>query len=110
MRLLLDECVVRKLKRDLVGHDVATVVETGYSGLKNGVLLRAAEGNFDVFITVDRNLPFQQNLSARQIAVLIIMAEGVTYSDLQPLVPDVLAALGTIKPGELLRVEKKLKP
>jgi len=48
MKLLLDECVVRKLKRDLVGHDVTTVMEAGYSGLKNGVLLRAAEGNFEV--------------------------------------------------------------
>jgi hypothetical protein len=109
MRLLLDECVVRKLKLDLVGHEVATVVEAGYSGLKNGVLLRTAQGNFDVFITVDRNLPFQQNLGALQIAVLIIMAQGVTYPDLKPLVPEVLASLGTIKPGELLRVEKKLK-
>jgi len=109
MRLLLDECVVRKLKRDLVGHDVTTVVEAGYSGLKNGVLLRAAEGDFDVLITVDRNLPFQQNLGSLQIGVLIIMAEGVTYPDLKPLVPEVLAALRTIKPGELLQVEKKLK-
>ena len=70
---------------------------------------RAAEGDFDVLITVDRNLPFQQNLGSLQIAVLIIMAEGVTYPDLKPLVPEVLAALRTIKPGELLQVEKKLK-
>ncbi len=88
---------------------VTTVVDAGYSGLKNGVLLRAAEGDFDVLITVDRNLPFQQNLGAQQIAVLIIIAEGVTYPDLKPLVPEVLAALRTIKPGELLQVEKKLK-
>ena len=100
---------MRKLKRDLVGHDVATVVEPGYSGLKNGVLLRAASGNFDVLITVDRNLPFQQNIGSHQIAVLIIVAQGVTYSDLKPLVPEVLTSLGTIKPGELLRVEKSSK-
>ncbi len=76
MRLLLDECVVRKLKRDLVGHDVSTVVEAGYSGLKNGALVRAAEGNFDVLITVDRNLPFQQNIGSLQIAVLVSNVRG----------------------------------
>ncbi len=64
MRLLLDECVARDLKRDLVGHEVATVVEAGYSGMNNGALLRAASGNYDVFITVDRNLPFQQNIAS----------------------------------------------
>lgn len=64
MRLLLDECLARNLKRDLVGHDVKTVVEAGYSGMKNGALLRAASANFDVLITVDRNLPFQQNIGS----------------------------------------------
>ncbi|MGH9930313.1 MAG: DUF5615 family PIN-like protein [Pyrinomonadaceae bacterium] len=62
MRLLLDECIPRKLKRDLVGHEVATAVEAGYSGMKNGILLRAASSNYDVLITVDQNLPLQQNL------------------------------------------------
>ena len=60
MKLLLDECVVHDLKRDLVGREVPTVVEAGFGGLENGELLRAASGNFDVLITVDRNLPFQQ--------------------------------------------------
>jgi len=109
MRLLLDECVVRKLKRDLAGHDVSTVVEAGYGGLRNGVLLRAASENFDVLITVDRNIPFQENVGSLQIAVLRIMSRGITYADLKPLVPEVLAALSTIKPGELLRVEKTTK-
>jgi hypothetical protein len=106
MKLLLDECVVHDLKRDLVGHEVSTVVEAGFGGLENGELLRAASGNFDVLITVDRNLPFQQNIGSLQIAVLILMAQGITYADLKPLVPEVLASLRTIQPGELLRVEK----
>jgi hypothetical protein len=63
MKLLLDECVARDLKRDLTGHDVMTVVEAGYQGLKNGALLRVASSAYDAFITVDRNLPFQQNIS-----------------------------------------------
>ena len=62
MKLLLDECVVHDLKRDLVGHEVATVVEAGFGGLENGELLRAAAGKFDVLITVDRSLPFNKIL------------------------------------------------
>lgn len=106
MKLLLDECVVNDLKRDLTGHEVTTVVEAGYGGLENGKLLRAASGNFDVLITVDRNLPFQQNIETFQIAVLILMAQGITYSDLKPLIPEVLAKLTTIQAGQLVRVEK----
>jgi hypothetical protein len=109
MKLLLDECVVYDLKRDLVGHEVATVVEAGFGGLENGELLRAASGAFDVLITVDRNLPFQQNIGSFQIAVLILMAQGITYPHLKPLVPAVLASLSTIQPGELLRVGKSSK-
>jgi hypothetical protein len=106
MRLLLDECVTRNLRRDLIDHDVMTVVEAGYGGLKNGALLRAAAGNFDVLITVDRNLPFQQNIGSLEIAVLILITQGITYPDLKPLVPEVLTSLSTIQPGEILRVEK----
>jgi hypothetical protein len=109
MKLLLDECVVYDLKRDLIGHEVTTVVEAGFGGLENGELLRAASGTFDVLITVDRNLPFQQNIGLLEIAVLILMARGINYPDLKPLVPEVLAALRIIKPGELLLVEKSSK-
>ena len=105
MKLLLDECVVRDLKRDLVGHDVSTVVEAGFSGLENGELLRAASGDYDVLITVDRNLPFQQNIGSLQIAVLILMGTGITYADLSQLIPQVLEKLPTIGPGEIHRIE-----
>lgn len=109
MKLLLDECLARNLKGDLVGHEVMTVVDAGYRGMKNGALLRAASGKFDVLITVDRNLPFQQNIGSLQIAVLILIGQGITYSDLKPLVPDVLASLSSIQPGQFLRVEKSPK-
>ena len=104
MKLLLDECVAYDLKRDLVGHEVATVVEAGFGGLENGELLRAASGKFDVLITVDRNLPFQQNTASFQIAVLILIGPGITYADLKPLIPEVLTKLPTIRLGEILRV------
>ena len=107
MKLLLDECVTRKLKNELVGHQVVTVVEAGYRGLKNGALLRAASSHFDVLITVDQNLGHQQNISSHQIGVVILIAEGITYTDLRPLIPRVLASLKSVLPGQLIRIGKR---
>ena len=76
MKLLLDECVTRLFKRDFVGHEVMTVAEAGYRGLKNGALSRTASAKFDVLITVDRNLQFQQNIRPLPIAVLILVPEA----------------------------------
>lgn len=104
MKLLLDECVVRDLKRDLVGHEVSTTVEAGFGGLENGELLRAASGQYDVLVTVDRNLPFQQNIAALQIAVLILLGGGITYEDLKPLIPQVLQKVSSMRPGEIHRI------
>src|SRR5215212_2951772 len=105
MKLLLDECVVHDLKKDLVGHDVSTVVEAGFGGLENGELLRAAAPDYDVLITVDRNLPFQQNVGSLPIAILLLLGSGITYADLRPLIPQVLDKLSEIRPGEIRRVE-----
>lgn len=104
MKLLLDECVVRDLKKDLVGHEVSTVVEAGLGGLENGKLLRAASGKFDVLITVDRKIPFQQNIVALKISVLILIGPGITYADLRPLIPKVLKQLLLVQPGRIYRV------
>jgi len=104
MKLLLDECVVRDLKKDLVGHQVSTVVEAGLGGLENGRLLRAASRKFDVFITVDRNLPFQQNIASLQISVVILVGSGITYPDLRPLIPKVLKQLSLVQPGKIYRI------
>ena len=106
MKLLLDECVTRRLKRDLIGHEAKTVAEAGFRGLKNGALLRAASKDFDVLITVDRNLPFQQNINTLQIAIVVIDAGGVTYDHLKTVVQDVLAAIQAAKPGEIFPVTK----
>jgi predicted nuclease of predicted toxin-antitoxin system len=106
MKLLLDECVAFDLKQDLAGHSVATVVEAGYKGLRNGELMRAAAAQYDVLLTVDRNLPYQQNIGSLPIAVVIIEADGITYDDLRPLAPRVLKALETIQPAQLITVSK----
>lgn len=78
MKLLLDECVARDVKNDLPGHDVHTADEAGCKGLKNGELLRAISGKYDVLITVDQNLPCQQNIRSLQIAVIIIAGGGIS--------------------------------
>ena len=105
MKLLLDECVVHDLKKDLTGHEVATVIEAGFGGLENGELLRAASGKYDAFITVDRNLPFQQNIQTLQLGVVILNARGITYDDLKPLALRILQALDMLEVGEFIHIE-----
>ena len=75
MKLLLDECLPSKLRWELTPHPATTVTEIGWSGVKNGALLRLAEGQFDVFLTVDRNLPHQQNVASYDLAVIVVWGE-----------------------------------
>lgn len=74
MRILLDECIDRRLAKDIEGHEVRTVPQMGWAGIKNGDLLVRAQDQFDVFVTVDRNLSFQQNLPYFNIAVVVLQA------------------------------------
>jgi len=83
VRVLLDECLPRRLKRDLVGHVVRTVPEIGWASKRNGELLRlATDAGFEAFVTVDRKLQHQQNLSEFNIAVLVLVANSNTLTDL----------------------------
>ena len=100
MKLLLDECIDQRLSKDLAGHEVQTVPQMGWSGIKNGELLLLAEKEFDVFITVDRNLSFQQNLPKFNIAVLVLHAPSNRLADLQPLAPKILSMLPTLTKGQ----------
>ena len=102
MRVLLDECLPKRLKRDLTGHQARTAPEMGWASKRNGDLLRLAEHEFDVFLTVDRKLQHQQNLSTFNIAVVVLVAPSNTLADLQPLMPIVLANLSRAKRGEAL--------
>ena len=104
MRVLLDECVPRRLKRELSEHEVLTVTEHGWSGIKNGSLLALAEAEFDVFLTVDQNLKYQQNLTALRISVILLVARNNRLQTLLPLMPKVREALDEIGPGEFIRV------
>jgi len=100
VKLLLDECIDRRLARDLAGHEVRTVPQMGWAGIKNGALLTLAEKEFDAFITVDRNLSFQQNLPEFNIAVLVLHAPSNRLADLRPLVPKILLTLPALTKGQ----------
>ena len=105
MRILLDECVPRPLRRELLGHDVRTVPEMGWSGKKNGELLPLITShNFAVFLTTDQNLRYQQNLRAAGIAVIVLVARTNRLVDLAPLMPRVRATLPSIQPGDLVEI------
>ena len=99
MKVLLDECVDWRLARDLLGHEVNTTRQMGWATIKNGELLALASKYFDAFVTVDRNLSFQQDISAFKIAVVVLRAKTNRLADIRPLVPDLLAVLPDLKPG-----------
>jgi len=105
MRILLDEDLPRRLGKHLEGHEVSTVQRSGWSGLKNGKLLALAATQFDVFLTMDSNLEYQQNLKTLPIAVLVVIAVSNRIEHLLPLVPSVLRALEQIAPRTLRRVD-----
>jgi predicted nuclease of predicted toxin-antitoxin system len=106
MRLLLDESVPSRLRRSLPDHAVRTVVEMGWSGVKNGKLLALAADEFDAFITVDKNLPYQQNLATLPVAIVVLDAESNELPALVPLVPQLLRALSTMKPRTYVHIKR----
>lgn len=105
MRVLLDEQLPRRLARELVGHDVSTVQQQGWAGVKNGELLRLAAGRgFEVFLTADRSLPFQQNFRGVRLGVVVLIAPSIALEDLLPLLPRALAAIRRSRAGRVERV------
>jgi len=102
VRVLLDE----QLARELGGHEVRTVQEQGWAGLGNGELLRRAANNgFEVFVTADQNLEFQQNLARSSLRVIVLVAPSNALEDLLPLVPGILQAIPSARQGEVRRVD-----
>jgi hypothetical protein len=105
MRILLDECAPRPLKRELADYEMRTVVEMGWAGKKNGELLRLmSQEGFTILLTTDQSLRYQQNLQQAGVAVVVLVAPSNKLSDLLPLMPDVLNVLNTIVPGEVIEV------
>jgi predicted nuclease of predicted toxin-antitoxin system len=105
MRILLDESLPIELRTELPSHDVRYVRELGWSGLKNGELLARAGPSFDVLLTADQNLEYQQNLSALPIAVVVLVARSNRLEQLRPLLSRLLAVLSSLQPCTLVRVE-----
>src|ERR1035437_210799 len=105
MWLLIDECVDERLRLLFPGYDCQTARFANLAGLKNGGLLEAAEAaGFDVLITVDQNIPAQQNPAGRQISLLILCGPTNRLRDLEILVPAAVSALRSIGRGDVVRI------
>ncbi len=105
MKLLLDECLPRKLKNHLPGHECHTVPEAGWAGKKNGELLLLAEkSGFEVFLTLDRGMEYEQNLKGRHIAIVLVTTKSSQLADLSPRMPAVLEVLRSVRAGQLAHV------
>lgn len=104
MRILLDNCVPRKLARLIIDHDVITVAVLGWEKLADGSLLDAAADVCDVFVTLDKSIPFQQRLGHRPFGVIVLRAKSNRIEQLLPLVPDLLEVLRDMKPGQLREI------
>ena len=105
MKILFDHCVPIPLRRELPGHDIKTAREMRWEGLKNGKLLGEAQvAGFDVFLTVDQNIRYQQNLQGHAIAVVVMITNGITVEDLRLLLPAVEETLALVQPGQLYEV------
>lgn len=100
----MDEDVPRPLRRALPGFEIQTVVEAGWSGVRNGELLRRAESAFDVFLTADRNLPFQQTISRLRLGVVVLAIGSTKLSDLLPFATQISVAMETVNPGEVMQI------
>jgi len=100
VNILIDECIDRRLVRQLSGHNVKTVPQMGWAGIQDRELLRLAETEFDILITVDRNLQFQQNLAILDLAILVLQVPSNRLADVQVLIPKILAIVETVPKGK----------
>ena len=105
MKILLDECVPKDFQKSLIDHDCQTVPKAGLAGKKNGELLTLAEqAGFELLLTVDKGLPYQQNLTGRRISLMVVDVQTNKLADLLPQVPACLEAVRSIQPGQVVRV------
>ena len=104
MRILLDESLPQELQTEIPGHAVRTVQEMGWSSFKNGELLARSASQFDVFLTADQSLQYQQNLSKLPVAVVVLAAKSNRIADLRPLVPELLRLLAAPTPHTLVQI------
>lgn len=101
MRTLLNECIDRRFAKDITGHEVVTVPQAGWAGIKNAELLSRAQSEFDTFVTVDRNLAFQQNIPQFTLAVIVLQAPTNRLKDLRILIPKLQQVLPNAVKGQV---------
>jgi hypothetical protein len=104
MRILLDECVPARLGQELLGHEVHTVPEMGWASHENGALLSLADGKFDVFLTTDQRISYQQTVAKFTIALVVLVARRNKIEFLLRLLPELRRVLPNVKPGQVYRV------
>jgi predicted nuclease of predicted toxin-antitoxin system len=104
VRILLDESLPRPLAKLLTDHSVSSVRDEGWASLSNGALLRQAASKYDVLLTADQNMEFQQNLATLPLAIVVMIADSNRLESLEPLVFDLLEVLATLVPNTLVRV------
>jgi hypothetical protein len=104
VRVLLDNCVPRKLAVHLVPHEVTTVARLGWNSLDDGALLDTAEGKYEVFVTMDKSIPFQQRLDHRTLAIILLRATSNRIEPLLSLLPEIQSALKDIQPGQFREI------
>jgi len=105
MTVLLDECLPRRLLRDLEGFSVTTVPRQGWAGRTDSELLKIADAEFDLFITLDSNLIFQQNLKTTSLIIIVLHAANSRYETLQPLLPALVKAMqSNAEPGTVITI------
>lgn len=113
MRVLLDECVNPRVKFAFPDHEVQTAQSMGWGGITNGKLMDLAQQSFDVFVTVDQNLEYQQNLAKMTLGLVIVAVPDNNIKFFIPLFPDLRKALGSVGPGQVIHIvhpELKFKP
>jgi hypothetical protein len=102
VKILLDHCVPKTFRHELPQHEVSTAREMGWEALKNGDLLdKAQKSGFEIFITVDQNVRYQQNLKSRAIAVCVLISDGITIEKLRVLVPKLEVVLPAVQVGNV---------
>lgn len=108
MKILLDECVTKKVKPLLPDFEVKTVAEMGFSGLKNGKLLTATqEAGFDLLITIDKNMDFQQNISKFKLTIVVFGVKNSNIKYIQPLIPIFIQSVKTFQKGRTYNIAEQ---
>lgn len=109
MRILIDECVDPRIKQLLDGHEVANVHECGWGGLDDALLLLRAQDSFDILLTLDRKLEFQQNISKLRLGLLVVQVPKNQIAFYRAIRAEILAAVSEIRPGKVLHVARARK-